>query len=99
MKYMFHHKDPRRLIPLVNHVMEQFYDMDFNGESSLDSVKVLTLFRSFYSGMGWKFMPWADDVLKRFWPEVHSEHDDVWEIIMTTEGVDSHWFVGTVIRC
>lgn len=77
LDYMFHHKDPRRLIPLVNHVMEQFYDTDFNGESSLDSVKVLSLFHSFYSEMGWKFMPWADDVLKRFWPEVHSEHDDV----------------------
>ncbi|KAL4069445.1 hypothetical protein J3A83DRAFT_4095440 [Scleroderma citrinum] len=77
LEYMFHHKDPRRLIPLVNHVMEEFNLMDFNGESALDSVKVLSLFRAFYTGMGWKFVPWADDVLKRFWPEVHSEHDDV----------------------
>lgn len=76
-QYMFHHKDPRRLQPLVDHIVEQFNDMDYNGPSSLESVKVLALFRAFYTELEWKFTPWADSTLERFWREVHSEHEDV----------------------
>jgi proteasome activator subunit 4 len=76
-QYMFHHKDPRRLLPLVEHIIEQFDNMDYNGPSSLESVKVLSLFRALYTKLEWKFTPWADSTLERFWREVHSEHDDV----------------------
>lgn len=75
--YMFHHKDPRRLQPLVEHLVEQFNSMDYNGPSSLESVKVLALFRAFYTELEWKFISWSDSTMDRFWREVHSEHDDV----------------------
>lgn len=77
LDYMFHRKDPRRVIPLVNHVMDLLGRIDLNGQSAIDSVKVLSLFRAFYTGMGWKFVPWTDAILERLWPEVYSEHDDV----------------------
>ncbi|KIO02352.1 hypothetical protein M404DRAFT_27957 [Pisolithus tinctorius Marx 270] len=77
LDYMFHRKDPRRVIPLVNHVMDLLGRIDLNGQSAIDSVKVLSLFRAFYTGMGWKFVPWTDTILERLWPEVYSEHDDV----------------------
>lgn len=77
LKYMFEDKDPRRLLPLINHVMDQFHHMDFNGQSSVDCQKVLSQFFAFHFAMQWKFLPWVDSTLERFWPEVHSEHDDV----------------------
>lgn len=77
VEYMFHHKDPRRLQPLVEHIVEQFETMDYNGPSSLESVKILALFRGFYTELEWKFSSWSDSTMERFWREVHSEHDDV----------------------
>ncbi|KAG1867785.1 hypothetical protein DFJ58DRAFT_859984 [Suillus subalutaceus] len=77
VEYMFHHKDPRRLQPLVEHIVEQFKIMDYNGPSSLESIKVLALFRAFYTELGWKFTSWSDSTMERFWREAHSEHDDV----------------------
>jgi proteasome activator subunit 4 len=74
---MFYNEDPRRLQPLVDFIMNEFHSMDFNGESSFDAVKVLSLFQSFYEGLNWKFSAWIDEVLDRCWSQIHSEHDDV----------------------
>jgi proteasome activator subunit 4 len=62
---------------LVDYVVNEFNSLDFNGESSFDVVKALSLFRSFYAQMGWKFFAWTDNVVNRCWPEIHGEHDDV----------------------
>lgn len=74
---MFYKADPRRWQPLVNFIINEFHSLDFNGESSFDATKVLSLFRAFYEGLGWKFSSWTDDVLDRYWPQIDSEHDDV----------------------
>jgi hypothetical protein len=57
--------------------MEEFQTVDFNAETTFDVVKVLSFFRAFYEEMDWKFSAWSDDVLRRCWTEIHSEHDDV----------------------
>lgn len=44
---------------------------------TFDAIKVLTLFSSFYEELGRKFIPWADDAVRRCWDEISSEHDDV----------------------
>lgn len=74
---MFYNKDPRRLQPLVDYLMEAFKNMDYNPDMSFDAVKVLSLFRAFYEELGLKFTAWADEVLKIVWPQIHSDHDDV----------------------
>jgi len=74
---MFYNKDPRRVQPLVDYLMDEFRSMDYNGEMSFDAVKILSLFRAFYEELNWKFSAWAAEVLERCWPEIHSEHDDV----------------------
>lgn len=74
---MFYHKDPRRVQPLVDYLMDQFKMVDYNSEMSFDAVKVLSLFRAFYEELGWKFSAWADEVIERCWVEIYSEHDDV----------------------
>lgn len=74
---MFFCKDPRRLQPLVDYLVDQFNTVDFNAESTSDVVKVLCFFRAFYEELDWKFSAWTDDVLRRVWPEISSEHDDV----------------------
>lgn len=74
---MFYNKDPRRLQPIVDSLVEAFDAVDFNAELSFDSVKILTLFRSFYEELGTKFNPWAEQVLDRIWPEIYSDHDEV----------------------
>lgn len=76
---MFHNVDPRRVQPLVDFVLGAFNNLDFNGESSFDALKVLSLLRAVYEELNWKFSAWIDDVLDQCWPQIHSEHDDVIE--------------------
>ena len=57
--------------------MSEFHTMDFNGESSFEAVKVLSLIRALYESLDWKFSAWTDEVLERCWPQISSEHDDV----------------------
>lgn len=76
-KYMFYHKDPRRLQPLVDFLLDAFTNLDFNAELSFDAVKVIALYRAFFEELGRKFMPWVDDTVERSWSEIHGEHDDV----------------------
>lgn len=76
-QFVFFNKDPRRVQPLVDYLVEEFNTVDFNAESTSDVVKVLCFFRAFYEEMNWKFSAWTDEVLRRVWPEISSEHDDV----------------------
>ncbi|KAI0094570.1 armadillo-type protein [Irpex rosettiformis] len=75
-EYAFYNKDPRRVQPLVDFIMEEFENVDFNAETTFDVVKVLSFFRAMYEELDWKFSAWAEDVLRRCWPEIRSEHDD-----------------------
>ncbi|KAF9472467.1 hypothetical protein BDN70DRAFT_886944 [Pholiota conissans] len=77
LEYMFYHKDPRRLQPLVDFLLDAFTNLDFNAELSFDAVKVIALYRAFFEELGRKFMPWVDATVDRSWVEIHSEHDDV----------------------
>jgi proteasome activator subunit 4 len=83
-QYLFYRKDPRRVQPLVDYLLDEFNSLDFNGESSFDAVKILSFFRSFYDEMDWKFSAWTDDVVKRCWPEICGEHDDVSDFFLAT---------------
>ncbi|KAJ7597613.1 hypothetical protein C8J56DRAFT_1001469 [Mycena floridula] len=76
IEYLFYNKDPRRLQPLVDYIMEALMSLDFNAELSFDAVKILALFRSFYEELGSKFDAWLDQVLDRCWKEIHSDHDE-----------------------
>ncbi|KAK0473258.1 hypothetical protein IW261DRAFT_1553160 [Armillaria novae-zelandiae] len=77
LEYMFYKKDPRRVQPIFDYLLESFMTMDYNAELSFDVVKVLSLFRSCYEELGWKFSAWMDEVLRRCWKEIYSEHEDV----------------------
>ncbi|KAF8203239.1 hypothetical protein BJ912DRAFT_842338 [Pholiota molesta] len=77
LEYMFYHKDPRRLQPLVDFLLDAFTNLDFNAELSFDAVKIIALYRAFFEELGRKFMPWVDDAVERSWSEIHGEHDDV----------------------
>jgi proteasome activator subunit 4 len=74
---MFTNRDPRRVQPLVTFVIDTYTDADWNTESSFDAIKVLSIFRTFYEGMGWKSSAWVPDAVQRAWPELTGEHDDV----------------------
>ncbi|RPD81724.1 hypothetical protein L226DRAFT_527984 [Lentinus tigrinus ALCF2SS1-7] len=77
LEHVFYNKDPRRLQPLVDKIVEEFQTVDFHGESTFDMIQVLYLFRAFYEQLGMKFTPWVDDVLERCWVELKCEHEDV----------------------
>ena len=74
---MFYHKDPRRMQPLMDFLVDAFTHLDFNAELSFDAVKVISLFSAVFEGLGRKFSPWTDDMVERSWAEIHGEHDDV----------------------
>ena len=74
---MFYHRDPRRAQPLVDQLIDGFNSVDFNGESTFAISQVLCFYRAFYEELGWRFEPWADDMIARAWPEIGCEHDEV----------------------
>ena len=74
---MFFSRDPRRLQPLLDHILESFRTCDFNGELSFPSVKICSFVRAFYEEEGWRSSAWMDDILARYWAELNSEHDEV----------------------
>lgn len=64
---------------MVDHIITQFNDVDFNGESTTEVVQVLCFFRAFYEELGLKFLPWTESTLSRCWAELsRTEHDDVY---------------------
>ncbi|KAI0724287.1 hypothetical protein C8T65DRAFT_714470 [Cerioporus squamosus] len=77
LEHVFYNKDPRRLQPLVDRIVEEFQGVDFHGESTFDMIQVLYFFRAFYEQLGMKFTPWVEDTLKRCWGELKCEHEDV----------------------
>ncbi|KAF9073805.1 armadillo-type protein [Rhodocollybia butyracea] len=77
LECLFYKTDPRRFQPLVDHLFELFETADLNTEMSFDAIKILSLFRSCYEELGWKFSAWLDDSVERCWREIHSDHDDV----------------------
>ncbi|KAI0336090.1 hypothetical protein GY45DRAFT_1316150 [Cubamyces sp. BRFM 1775] len=76
-EHVFYNKDPRRLQPIVDRIIEEFETVDFNGESTFEIIQVLCFFRAFYEQLGLKFTPWVEDVLARCWAELKCEHEDV----------------------
>ncbi|KAI5124439.1 hypothetical protein M0805_008323 [Coniferiporia weirii] len=77
LEYMFFSRDPRRIQPLVDHIMESFKTCDFNGELSFNAVKVASFTRAFYEELGWRSSAWMDEILDRYWLELNNEHDEV----------------------
>jgi proteasome activator subunit 4 len=79
---MFYEKDPRRVQPLVDHLINAFECLDFDGESTFDISQVLCFFRAFYEGMNWKCHAWIDDIVGRIWTEIGCEHDEVGTLML-----------------
>jgi len=77
VKYMFFHKDPRRVQPLVDFLVDAFNNLDFNAELSFDAVKIITLFKTFWEELGRKFDAWTNKTVERAWSELHGEHEEV----------------------
>jgi len=61
----------------VDELIDRFNSVDFNGESTFGISQVLCFYRAFYEELGWRFEPWADDMIARAWPEIKCEHDEV----------------------
>lgn len=63
---------------MVDHIVDDFKNVDFNGESTHEIVEVLCFFRAFYEELGLKFVPWVEETVTRCWEELsRTEHDDV----------------------
>ncbi|KAF7319927.1 Membrane protein [Mycena kentingensis (nom. inval.)] len=78
--YLLHNRDPRRLQPLVDHIMELWETMDFQPELTFDATKILSIFKAFYQELNWKFTAWTDKVVERCWNQLVvdvNEHEDV----------------------
>ncbi|KAJ7102239.1 hypothetical protein B0H15DRAFT_813790 [Mycena belliarum] len=78
LEYVFYNKDPRRLQPLVNHLMKIWTNMDYDPELAFDATKTLTLFKAVFEELNWKFTAWTDKVVERCWAQLDtSEHEEV----------------------
>ncbi|KAF7306649.1 Membrane protein [Mycena indigotica] len=70
LAYLFHNKDPRRLQPLVDHIMQLWLTMDFQPELTFDATKILSIFKAFFQELNWKFTSWMDPVVERCWKQL-----------------------------
>ncbi|KAJ7456675.1 hypothetical protein FB451DRAFT_613190 [Mycena latifolia] len=86
LEYVFHNKDPRRLQPLVNHLMTIWTTMDYDPELAFDATKIFSLFKAFYEELNWKFSAWTDGVVER-----------CWELLPTNEHEEVRAFIGEVL--
>ncbi|KAJ7462702.1 hypothetical protein B0H11DRAFT_2310714 [Mycena galericulata] len=78
LEYVFYNKDPRRLQPLVDHLMNLWTTMDYDPELAFDTTKIFSVFKAFYEELNWKFIAWTDQVVGRCWDQLDSnEHEDV----------------------
>lgn len=76
-QYLFISRDPRRIKPLVDYVLESFKTGDFNAELSLNAVKIASFMRAFYEELGWRSYAWMDEIVDRYWLELNNEHDEI----------------------
>ncbi|KAK7694363.1 hypothetical protein QCA50_001549 [Cerrena zonata] len=77
LEYIFCNRDPRRVQPIVDQLMNELRTVDFHAESTFDIVKILSFFQSFYQYTGWKSTAWVEEALTIYWPQLSSDHDDV----------------------
>ncbi|KAJ7655130.1 hypothetical protein DFH06DRAFT_491600 [Mycena polygramma] len=78
LEYLFHNKDPRRLQPLVDHLMNLWTTMDYQPELAFDATKIFSVFKALYEELNWKFTAWTDQVVGRCWDQLDTnEHEDV----------------------
>ncbi|KAJ7169566.1 hypothetical protein C8R46DRAFT_1162360 [Mycena filopes] len=77
-QYLFHGKDPRRLQPLMDHLLNLWETMDYQPELAFDATKLFTVFKGLYQELNWKFTAWTDRVVERSWHQLETnEHEDV----------------------
>ncbi|KAJ7783436.1 hypothetical protein DFH07DRAFT_995453, partial [Mycena maculata] len=78
LEYVFYKRDPRRLQPLVDHLMNLWTTMDYDPELAFDITKIFSVFKAFYEELNWKFTAWTDQVVARCWDQLDiDEHEDV----------------------
>ncbi|KAG9011119.1 hypothetical protein FRB94_009262 [Tulasnella sp. JGI-2019a] len=77
LEYVFTNKDPRRLQPLMDWIVNQGLSMDFNAESSFEAVKIMCFVRCLVDTLGWRFAAWTPDFLALYWDNIGSDHDEV----------------------
>ncbi|KAL5535214.1 BLM3_1 [Sanghuangporus sanghuang] len=77
LEYLFVSRDPRRIKPLVDYVVESFKTGDFNAELSFNAVKIASFTRAFYEELGWRSYAWIDEIVDRYWAELNNEHDEI----------------------
>ncbi|KAJ7785985.1 hypothetical protein B0H16DRAFT_1488812 [Mycena metata] len=76
--YLFHSKDPRRLQPLMDHLMNLWETMDYQPELAFDATKLFSVFKGLYEELNWKFSAWTDRVVERCWDQLDTnEHEEV----------------------
>ncbi|KZT61305.1 hypothetical protein CALCODRAFT_514830 [Calocera cornea HHB12733] len=70
-------RDPRRLQPLIDYIIANGLEVDFNNQSSFEVVKKESFVRAIDADLGWRFSAWAGDFFERYWEEVGSQHEEV----------------------
>ncbi|KAJ7630634.1 hypothetical protein FB45DRAFT_1027837 [Roridomyces roridus] len=65
LEYISYNKDPRRLQPLVDHLMNIWMDLDYQPELAFDTTKLLSVLKGFAETINWKFTAWTDEVVAR----------------------------------
>jgi len=57
--------------------VDEFIQTDFNSESFFQPLKISSFINAVGDQLRWRFLPWIDDILQRYWQEIACDHDEV----------------------
>ncbi|KAG8908485.1 hypothetical protein FRB99_005843 [Tulasnella sp. 403] len=93
LEYIFINRDPRRVQPLIQWLVQKGLSLEFNAESSFEPIKIAFFMRALIETLGWRFAAWTPAFLELYWKEIGGEHDEVLSYI--ADGLSAfcmiHW--------
>ncbi|KLO18849.1 hypothetical protein SCHPADRAFT_819201 [Schizopora paradoxa] len=72
--YIFKDRDPRRIQPLLNYVVEMFEACDFNSQFPFHVEVPATFIIATMTAIGWRSEPWLEKIVNQYWLGLKAEH-------------------------
>lgn len=70
-------RDPRRLQPLVDFIIQRAHDADLNGGSAFALNKSLTFMHSLMRCMSWRFDAWSEQLSSEYFDALGNDYAEV----------------------
>jgi proteasome activator subunit 4 len=81
-EHTLYQRDPRRMQPMVDYLLEVGQSVDYTQDSAFELKKATALSSSLMRCLAWRFEPWADDFVKLYFgPAISSDYVDIRNLV------------------